>query len=202
METNVYTQERRLDNSLLTPQEGQTWGGGNYSLGNGMWQSVPAGYVFSNGQWVSPLAKQANDLAYQRLGYDVDNARLNNLVTQGQLESQQTYNKVAGTAGNRLNQLLQDPSSITSDPGYQFQFNQGLEALNRTAAAKGMLGSGNRLYDLTNYGQDRAASSYGGAVDRLSNLLNNTSSLSQYGAKKDNQYQVNPNGTVSLSGSY
>ena len=188
------------------PQEGDTWspknGNWDYSLGYG--QSVNPGSVFSNGKWVSPLTYQANQLAARKLGFETDNLASQNQILQGQVANQQIQNQVAGSAGGRLNQLLSNPSSIEQDPGYQFQYNQGLNAVNRTAAAKGMLGSGNRLYDLLNYGQDRAKTSYNDRIGQLGSLLSNTSqsSFQQNQDNKNNQYQTQPGGGVSLSGRY
>jgi hypothetical protein len=52
----------------------------------------------------------------------------------------------------QLNQLISDPSSLTTMPGYQWGMNQALEGVNRGAGASGLLNSGNRLTAL----QDRA----------------------------------------------
>ena len=46
---------------------------------------------------------------------------------------------------NRLLQLFQDPGSFSLTPGSQFAFDQGISALDRSAAARGQLGSGNQL---------------------------------------------------------
>ena len=71
----------------------------------------------------------------------------------------------------------------TSDPSYQWRFGQGLEALNRTEAAKGMLGSGNRLVDLMNYGQGAGSTEYGAQFNRLASLAGvNQTSQSGYGS--------------------
>lgn len=51
-----------------------------------------------------------------------------------------------------------DPSQIQNDPAYKFQMEQGIGAINKGAAASGMLGSGNRLMDLEKYGQGLASS--------------------------------------------
>ena len=65
-------------------------------------------------------------------------------------------NKLAGlgkgtpaqqTANSQLNTLLQNPSSITSMPGYA----AGLQAVERTGAAQGYLGSGNMMVGLDQY---------------------------------------------------
>lgn len=71
---------------------------------------------------------------------------------------------------NQLQTLMQNPGSFASSPAYQFAFGQGLDAVNRTEAAKGMLGSGNRLYDLTKYGQGLAGQQYFQQAGLLSNL--------------------------------
>jgi hypothetical protein len=56
----------------------------------------------------------------------------------------------------RLNQLLTNPSAISSDPGYQFLKEQGEGALARTAAAKKMTLSGNSMIDALKFGQGNA----------------------------------------------
>jgi len=52
-------------------------------------------------------------------------------------------------------------------PGYDFQVNQGLDALDRRAASRGMLASGNNSIDTINYSQGVANQEYGGWLDRL-----------------------------------
>lgn len=56
--------------------------------------------------------------------------------------------------------------SVFNDPSYQFRLNQGLDALQRSAAAKGMLRTGNTLQDLMNYAQDYASQEYGNTFNR------------------------------------
>lgn len=70
----------------------------------------------------------------------------------------------------RLNALLDNPDSIANTGAYKFALGQGLEGVNRSMAAKGMLRSGNRLTELTNYGQGLASQQYGAEADRLSKL--------------------------------
>lgn len=57
---------------------------------------------------------------------------------------------------NRYKGLLMDPSSMGNDPAYQFLFNSGMQALNRTAAANRMRFSGKSLNDATKFGQGMA----------------------------------------------
>ena len=71
---------------------------------------------------------------------------------------------------NQLRQLMANPGQFGSSPAYQFAFDQGLEALNRKAAAGGMLGSGNRLAELTKYGQGMAGQQFFNQANLLSRL--------------------------------
>jgi hypothetical protein len=74
----------------------------------------------------------------------------------------------------RLNTLLDNPDAIANTGVYKFALNQGNEAVNRNLAAKGLLKSGNRLSELTKFGQGLASQQYGAEADRLSNILNQT----------------------------
>lgn len=58
----------------------------------------------------------------------------------------------------------------TSDPSYQWRFKQGMEGVNRGAAASGLLRSGNRLAALEDYGQNQASTEYANQFSRLSQL--------------------------------
>ncbi|MDE2097574.1 MAG: hypothetical protein KGL39_10035 [Patescibacteria group bacterium] len=71
---------------------------------------------------------------------------------------------------SQLQTLMQNPGSFASSPAYQFAYGQGLNAINRTDAAKGLTGSGNRLYDLMQYGQGLASQMYFPQAALLSNL--------------------------------
>ena len=55
---------------------------------------------------------------------------------------------------------MRNPGEFASSPVYKFAFDQGLEAVNRTAGAKGLLNSGNRLLDLTKFGQGLAGQQF------------------------------------------
>lgn len=52
------------------------------------------------------------------------------------------------------------------DPGYDFRFKQGQDAVMGNAAAAGMLQSGDTLRALTQYGQDMGSQEYGNAFNR------------------------------------
>lgn len=72
---------------------------------------------------------------------------------------------------NRLDELLRDPSKVNQTAGYQFALDQGNQAINRSAAAKGMLNSGNVLAELAKYGQGMASQQYNTETNRLADLL-------------------------------
>lgn len=72
---------------------------------------------------------------------------------------------------NQLDQLLQDPSKVQQTAGYQFDLDQGNQAINRSAAAKGQLNSGGVLAELAKYGQGMASQEYGNQTNRLADLM-------------------------------
>lgn len=102
---------------------------------------------------------------------------LQNQIYQQQLANQQPYLQ-AGTAA--LSQM-QDPyfqqnftaaDMQSEDPGYDFRMQQGQQALERSAAAKGGLQSGGTLKALTQYSQDYASNEFNNAYNRFTNTQN------------------------------
>lgn len=59
---------------------------------------------------------------------------------------------------------------LQMDPGYGFRLQEGLKALDRQAAARGGLISGNALRAAQRYGQDLASQEFGQAYGRLAGL--------------------------------
>lgn len=59
---------------------------------------------------------------------------------------------------------------LTMDPGYKFRLSEGMKALDRQAAARGGLISGNALKATQRYGQDLASQEFGNAYNRLARL--------------------------------
>lgn len=60
---------------------------------------------------------------------------------------------------------------IAATPGYQFRFNEGQRAAERSAAARGSLASGGTLRALARYGEGLAANEYGAFANRLASLI-------------------------------
>src|SRR5574343_172313 len=76
-------------------------------------------------------------------------------------------NQLMGLGGESPEAQL---AALINSPGYQFRLDQGNQAINRSAAAKGMLGSGNVLAELAKYGQGMASTEYGNRLSQLGNL--------------------------------
>lgn len=65
-----------------------------------------------------------------------------------------------------------DASMMYEDPGYAFRLSEGLDAINKTAAARGGLQSGAALREAARYGQDYASNEYNNAFNRYWNQRN------------------------------
>jgi hypothetical protein len=61
-------------------------------------------------------------------------------------------------------------AAFAVDPGYQWRVEKGENALNRAAAARGLLGSGKFLKDAMRFNQGEASQEFGNAYNRLTNL--------------------------------
>lgn len=152
---------------------------GYRALGNGNYANVSR-------WWEAPISGQdlQGKLSSQALAKQQSNP--SNLIgsTDYLAQIQQYLNPQASSAAGgaasgtqtsnpyeqRLQQLVNDPNSISDSNAYKFRFNQGQQALERGAAAKGMLGSGNTLAALAQYGQGLASDEYGNEVSRLGAL--------------------------------
>lgn len=86
----------------------------------------------------------------------------------------------------RLEGLLANPDSIQNSAAYQWRFNQGLQGLDRSAAARGNLFSGGHHADVLGYGQGMASQEYTDQWNRLAGLAGvgqtTASSLGTFGA--------------------
>jgi len=131
-----------------------------YSGKGGNWTSTNGGsWTGANGETVDDLGGYLKSREALASGSDFSGyqAGLNTA-----LNDQNDYS-------SRYKQLLDDPSKIQQTAGYQFDLDQGNQAINRSAAAKGMLGSGNVLAELLKYGQGMASKEYGNQLAALTN---------------------------------
>lgn len=82
--------------------------------------------------------------------------------------SYQPWINTGQTANSAVQQLMANPSSVSSLPGYQFQMDQGTKALDHSAVANGNLFSGAQGKALDTFGQNLANTTYN---QQLQNLL-------------------------------
>lgn len=151
---------------------------GYRALGNG-------NYINQSRWWEAPISGQDLQGKLDAQGFAKQQSNPANLIgnTDYLAQIQQFMNPQASAAGGaasgtqtanpyeqRLQQLVNDPNSISDSNAYKFRFNQGQQALERGAAAKGMLNSGNTLAALAQYGQGMASDEYGNEVGRLGAL--------------------------------
>lgn len=90
--------------------------------------------------------------------------------------TQNAGNYMDAYANQVLNPFTQSFQDYVNSPVYQFQYNQGANAITNGLAAKGLLNSGGALKALTKYGQDYAAQQYNtynqNQIANMSNLAN------------------------------
>ena len=92
---------------------------------------------------------------------------------QAGLTAQNRLLDMLGLSGNTGAQgygsLMRDfgMQDFQADPGYAFRLSEGQKALERGTAARGGLGGGRYLKDLTRFGQDMASQEYGNAFNRF-----------------------------------
>jgi len=80
------------------------------------------------------------------------------------------FNSYRSGIAKTLNDYVTGQKDISTDPGYQFAYNEGQRGVERAAAARGMNNSGNVMAALQQRGQDVASQQYGAIIDRLTNL--------------------------------
>jgi len=84
-------------------------------------------------------------------------------------------NRFAGgltAAEQRLQDLISNPEALQNSSSYKFRVQQGQQALERSLGARGLLQSGNRLSELTKYGQDMGSQEYEAENARRMGLFN------------------------------
>lgn len=82
------------------------------------------------------------------------------------------YAATGGAANDALRNLLADPSSVASLPGYQFDLSQGTKAIDHSAVSNGNLFSGKTGKALEAYGTNLADKTYGDQLSRLLGVSN------------------------------
>jgi hypothetical protein len=145
---------------------GSLGGSGNYlNLGGNLLNSY-LGYNASQNAAEAQMRSAQESNALQK--YMFDQIRTDNLPAL-----QARNNGISG-----YQNLLQNPSSVTSDPGYQFGLQQGVNAFDNSGAARGMRLSGAQAKGLTRFGNDYGQSQFDKSLNRYGNLAG----LGQVGA--------------------
>ncbi len=81
----------------------------------------------------------------------------------------ETYSGLLGVGGEGPD-IAGLQAGLEQYPGYQFALSQGVEAVEKSAAARGLLQSGQTLKSLTQYGQGLASSNIENYLNRLQGL--------------------------------
>lgn len=149
-------------------------------------------------------ANHAADLQQQQ--YQQSRADLAPWRTQGTTAINALGQGMTGTQDQR-NAFAE---MFQTDPGYDFRFNQGVKALDHSAASHGLLQSGAQEKALTDYGQNTGTQAYGDWYNRLSalagvgqNAANTGATVGQAGAQAAGNALVSGNneaGKVLTSG--
>ena len=109
------------------------------------------------------LAATRESNAMQQKMYDEKIKRQDPYLHAGNTALKDLQGGVA--AGGQFTQNFA-PSDLAMDPSYKWRLQQGTQNLNAVAAARGLLGSGQNLKDITDYGQGAASQEYGNAYNR------------------------------------
>lgn len=128
---------------------------------------------------------------------------------QAQAAAQSTSSGTAAqTSGTTTNTPAKTNSQIQSDafsrfvasPDYQFRLSEGTKALDRSAAARGLLLSGAQAKALTDYGQNMASTEYGNYFNRMASLAGVGQSATGGTATAGSQYAANQTNNLLSTG--
>lgn len=85
-------------------------------------------------------------------------------------QNQQAQDSSAGEGATDATATTPDYSAFFSSPDYQFRLQEGTRAVEQSAAARGLLRSGQTLRGVTEYGQGLASTAYNNYLNRLASL--------------------------------
>jgi hypothetical protein len=133
-----------------------------------------AGSVVSSALAPSNSASQSGSAANVAAPFSGQNQQyqspLASLALGGQGASQGGANSTVYQMQSLLSGGPQAAEALQNTPGYQFQMQQGVGAIDRSAAAGGSLGSGEEMAQLMQYGQGLASTSLNQQVGNLNTL--------------------------------
>lgn len=115
-------------------------------------------------------ANAAKSAANAQAGAASQGSEVQERIFQQQREDTEPWRLVGQNALARLADslgILSPDMKFQETPGYQFAFDEGMRAVENSAAARGTRLSGNQLRALTQYGQGMANQEYGNWLNRL-----------------------------------
>ena len=136
------------------------------------------------------LAQNAEALAFQTKMYEQTREDFAPYRASGTANLNQ-LNTLLGIGGNtgaadygrfRTADFTPADFAANKDPGYAFRISEGLKAIDRQAAARGGLISGNALKAASGYSSDLASQEYNAAFNRFQTIRGNTLQPFQVGA--------------------
>lgn len=134
--------------------------------------------------------KEANNaLAFQNKVYSDQQANLAPWIAAGK-NSLAYLSSTYGNGGPTWDKTFTAPTAVTeqNDPGYQFRLQQGQQALERSAAARGNLLTGGTAKAEQRYGQDYASNEYSNVYNRsLNDYMTNYNTWQQNVANQYNR---------------
>jgi|SRR5882724_987758 len=161
----------------------------------------------------SQAAKKAQDLIAKQQQHALD---FQSGVWNEDKANQQPYLDVGSTSANHLRDFLNNPfiaptlEQAKQNPGYQFALDQGVTALDKSAAARGDVFSGTQGTALQQYGQQLGEQNYsdvynramGEYMNRFNTLMGGTqvgqTATGQYG--QQGQAAASNTGYIDLTG--
>lgn len=133
---------------------------------------VPSGQTNLGGSVASAASVAAAPVARTPTPQETANAKY-----MPQLDAQMAKDPSNGYA-DQLKTLMNGQFS-PSDPSYAWRFQQGQQAVERSAAARGLLQSGNAAIELQQYGQGMASQEYGAQFNRTLSAMGASESAFQ-----------------------
>lgn len=123
--------------------------------------------------FLKPTKNQDRAIADARAGFGAATGGVKDFYN-GQMGSatrgQTAYDNALGLNGVGAQQSFQD--AFMTGPGYQANMDAGTAAIDQSAVANGMAGSGNTLKSLQKFGSDLYSQEFNGFLDRLSGYGN------------------------------
>jgi len=121
---------------------------------------------------IGPASKQA-EATYDAAQLGANASRyatdLQKQMFDKQLELQQPWHQAGTNALTKMQSLepfKYDPNTMFNDPGYAFRMSEGMNALNRSMASKGLGVSGANIKGALKYGQNLGSQEFGNAYSR------------------------------------